>query len=445
MADKVRAAIYTLGCKVNQYESRAIAEALANAGAEICPFETACDLYVINTCAVTAESDRKSRQFVRRAAAMNPEAVIAVLGCSSQLNAGAMERIARENACRLIVGGSGDKIGCALQALEQIRAGWQDTGSVMYGPSSLQHYDAMAISGFDRTRAYVKIEDGCESCCAYCIIPKVRGPVRSRPREDVLKEVRTLAEAGCHEVVLTGIETSAYDDLAGLTAAVAAVQGIERIRYGSMDPAALTPSFFDRIASYFMFAPHFHVSVQSGSDNTLRRMRRKYNRSMMIRNLEYIRQVIPEAQFSADVIVGFPGETESDFNETVSLVEMIGFLHLHIFPYSRRPGTEAADMPDQIPADEKNRRCTVLKTTGEKIRRRILDREVQCRTTVPVLIEEIKDDGFYGHSDNFVEYRIVDLPAKDTANVRGSTVMVSPVNHDGNLVTASALEMCGPR
>ncbi len=433
--NKTTAALYTLGCKVNQYESRAMAERLESVGVEI-HNNGVCDIYIINTCSVTAESDRKSRQIIRRCIKRNPNAVIAVCGCSSQLH---REQISAIDGVDIVCGSS-DKYTAvdkayelALLKKEYGRA--KNNYSIISAENTFNTtgaYDCgMTVTGFDRVRAYVKIEDGCNSRCSYCIIPKVRGPVRSRLPEDIIKEIENLADSGCREIVLTGIETSAYSyGLTGLLRSVDTINGIDRIRLGSMDPSFLNNSFTDEIAALKHFMPHLHVSVQSGCSRTLAAMRRKYNAETALKNLCYIKKLIPEMRISADIIVGFPGETEEDFNETLLFIEKAEFLHIHIFTYSKRPGTEAAEMANQINEEQKNERSVKLASLQSVIKKELLDCTVKEGKPAFVLFESYKDGIISGHSENFTEY----IAAGDK-NLQGQIRVVKPLSHDGNIIS----------
>lgn len=433
--NKITAVLYTLGCKVNQYESRAMAERLENFGVEI-HNGGVCDIYIINTCAVTAESDRKARQIIRRCIARNPNAVVAVCGCSSQLH---REQINAMDGVDIVCGSS-DKYIAADKAYELalIKKEYRSPEN-KYGITSAENtfntagtYDCgLTVTGFDRVRAYVKIEDGCNARCAYCIIPKVRGPVRSRLPEDIMKEISTLADSGCREVVLTGIETSAYGyGLTGLLRSVDSMNGIDRIRLGSMDPSFLNNSFADEIAMMKHFMPHLHVSVQSGSSRTLAAMRRKYNAETALKNLCYIKKLIPEMRYSADIIVGFPGETEEDFAETLLFAEKAGFLHIHIFTYSKRPGTEAAEMVNQISDEQKNERALKLASLQSDIKKELLDFTVKEAKPALVLFESYKDGKISGHAEDFTEYITV-----GDINLHGQIHKVKPLSHNGNIIS----------
>ena len=430
----ITAALFTLGCKVNQYESRAMAERLEKAGAEI-RSGGICDIYIINTCAVTAESDRKARQIIRRCIARNPDAVVAVCGCSSQLH--------REQTAAIegvdIVCGSADKFTAADSAYALAKRRREVPGSAScecfkedetFRTNGVPYDTGMSVAGFDRIRSYVKIEDGCNSGCAYCIIPKVRGSVRSRPPEDVLREVRILAGSGCREIVLTGIETSAYGyGLIELIKAADTVDGITRIRLGSMDPVFLNRPFADAVAELEHFMPHLHVSVQSGCSRTLAAMRRKYNAETALRNIAYLKERISAMRFSADIIAGFPGETDDDFTETLSFAEKAGFLHIHIFTYSPRPGTEAAAMADQIPEIKKAERAAALGLLQRRVKKRLLDCAVADGKPAQVLFETYKNGRSTGHAEDFTEYSVT-----GSISLRGQLHTVIPLSHDGEIM-----------
>ncbi|MCI8590713.1 MAG: tRNA (N(6)-L-threonylcarbamoyladenosine(37)-C(2))-methylthiotransferase MtaB [Clostridiales bacterium] len=396
--------IYTLGCRVNQYESEAIAEQLTKAGILLLDANEHCDAYIINTCTVTAESDRKAGQFIRRAVKANPNAFVLVTGCYAQTEAAKIAQIEGVD----YICGSRNKLSTVTALLSFAGKGCKPHKPVINIPDhQTAAFENMAITSFGRTRAYVKIQDGCENHCAYCIIPKARGAVCSKKPDDVLNEITALVAAGYKEIVLTGIETAAYgQDLPGtslsdLILAVDQIPGIERIRLGSLDPALLRPSFTDKISKAAHLCSHFHLSLQSGCDQTLKRMRRKYTTKQVQRNIDYLRDNIPDLCLSADIIVGFPGETEEEFQQTCSFVEHLNLLHGHIFPFSKRPGTEAAMMPDQIAEaikKERSQRLQKICLTSEKneIERRIGE-------IVWVLCETSENGIARGHTSNFIE------------------------------------------
>lgn len=431
---KHRAAIITLGCKVNQYESEAIAEELERKGFEICQNDGECELYIINTCTVTAESDRKSRQIIRRALSQNPSAYIIVTGCSAQYDA---DRIAAINGVDYVIGNK-EKMKVAKAALALITAGVKNTTPVIdVPPLDGARFEPMTIRKFDRTRAYIKIQDGCESRCAYCTIPAVRGKIRSKPSAEVIREVEELTHTGCGEIVLTGIETGAYGrdmgdiGLADLMERIDSIEGIGRVRTGSLDPSVITEAFVDKIARLSSPAPHYHLSLQSGCSATLARMRRKYNADMAMRALERLRRAIPDVQFTTDVIVGFPDEGEEEFKETLDFVKRARFLKIHVFPYSIRTGTEAAKMKGQIPDAVKRERVKILSALEAEIRADVLDEYLKVHTRDTVLFETFHDGYAYGHTPSFIEVKV-----KSNTPLKGELRHVFPASRDGDFILA---------
>jgi len=425
-----KAAFLTLGCRVNQYESEALSEALEGLGYASASFSDTCDLYVINTCAVTEESVRKSRQMVRRAIKKNPNALICVCGCAAQL---APEIFAAIDGVSFVCGTRNKE-----EIVEAVKNGCSGRLSVKPPEGALS---PTRITKFDRTRAYVKIQDGCDGKCAYCVIPRVRGGIVLRDEEEIVSEVKALAEGGCREVVLTGIETASYGKgLVSLLTRIAAIDGIERIRMGSLEPSFLKPSVVDAIAKIPKVCPHFHLSVQNGSDAVLRRMRRKYNTAKLIEHALYIRKVMPQVNFSADVIVGFPGETEDDFAATCETLRRIGFLHLHIFTYSKRPDTEAATLPNQVPETVKTDRLHRLEALAEEMKREYLDAILREGKPLTVLAETVSDGYLTGHTESFVECGI-ELPADTCADgLKGTFLNVIPERVEKGLLICQIKE-----
>ena len=424
--------IYTLGCKVNQYESEAIGEALTDRGFFVQNAALPCHVYIINTCTVTAESDRKARQFIRRARKQNPEAYILVTGCLAQTNAASIAAIPGVD----FICGNRDK----MRVVDAVVALWEkgqknEQAVIAVQPLDGADFEPMCIRKFDRTRAYVKIEDGCESHCTYCIIPSARGHIRSKPADEVVREVGALTEGGCREVVLTGIETASWGrdldgaDLAELLAAVDAIPGIGRVRLGSLDPSLMKQRFVDRIASLRSLAPQFHLSMQSGSNAVLARMKRKYNRDMALAGMERLRAALPEVQFTTDIIVGFPGESEEDFAQTVDLVRRARFLMVHVFPYSKRVGTPAAVMPDQLPESVKHERVAALSAEAARIRGEILSEMVAKRRECEVLFETMTDGIATGHTPDFVQ---VSVPVACDLHAQVHRVRLCAVKEDGS-------------
>lgn len=404
----MKASIYTLGCRVNQYESDALSERLSAVGFEIVPFGTPCDITVVNTCTVTAESDRKSRQLVRRAAAYSKGGAVIVTGCFAQVAPDDAEKLGA--AC---VVGNGDKDKIAEIAL-RIAEGGEYREKVT--DLSEAGYDSLTVSRPKRVRTFVKIEDGCENKCAYCIIPRARGRVRSKAPQEVLREVGVIAAAGCSEIILTGIETASYGrdlghyGLGDLIRDVSRVEGVRRIALGSLDPSAVNAAFMDKVADIDSLLPHFHLSVQSGCTKTLNRMRRRYTAEKVLENMELVRSRIPDVTFSADIITGFPGESEQDFLESAQFCASARFMHLHIFPYSERKGTEAENMPDKIPEAERKRRAGFLAKQQEAVQGEILDSYIAAHSDphspVYVLCEKQEDGVLFGHTEHFAECRI---------------------------------------
>ena len=419
--------IYTLGCKVNQYESEAIGEALAARGFTLCSADEPCDVYIINTCTVTAESDRKARQFIRRAHAHNPAARVLVTGCLAQTDAGSIRAIEGVD----FVCGNRNKMDIVEAAIRLCEQDKPTVPTLCVPTLDGAGFEPMSIRTFGRTRAYIKIEDGCENRCTYCIIPSARGHVRSKPLDEVVREVRTLTENGCREVVLTGIETASWGrdlgdaSLADLLEAVDHIEGIGRVRLGSLDPSLMRPAFVERIAALRSLTPHFHLSMQSGSDAVLARMKRKYNRTQALAAIERLRAAIPNAQFTTDIIVGFPGETEEDFEQTMALAREARFLMIHVFPYSRRAGTPAADMPDQLTREVKSHRVATLSALAADIRAELLRALIGKEREV---LFETYEGGFAtGHTPDFIEVRV-----PSPVDLHGTTHTVTLIAADGN-------------
>ncbi len=427
------AAILTLGCKVNQYESEAIAEALAANGMEIRSPRETCDVYVINTCTVTAESDRKSRQAVRRMIEKNPAAYVLVTGCSAQAYAESFAAIPGVDC----VVGNRRKLAVVEYACALLASGAKPSTPIVDVPELAGgRFESMSITHFGRTRAYVKIEDGCESRCAYCAIPAARGPIRSKTAEDVLREVSDLSARGCREIVLTGIETGAWGRdlgdarLGDLLAEVDKIPGVGRIRLGSLDPTVMTEAFAERLAGLRSPAPHFHLSMQSGCSQTLARMRRKYNAAQAEAAMARVRRVMPDVQFTTDMIVGFPGETEEEFAETLDFARRARFLHIHVFPFSKREGTPAATMPNQVPEAVKRARLQALSRVSEESCAAILD-EVLTRADTPLsVLPETRGEGYFtAHTPHFLEVRV-----ESAAMLPDGEQWVLPVRREGEVL-----------
>ncbi len=428
---KCTVGIATLGCKVNQYESEAIAEALEIRGFEILQSTEECDAYIINTCTVTAESDRKARQMIRRMMSHNPNAIILVCGCYSQVSPDAVAKIDGVD----YICGSSNKLSVADKLSELISKGKNDVAEVCVPDLSDAEFECMSIKRFDRTRAYVKIEDGCESKCTYCTIPAARGPIRSKPFDDVIREVAQLVKGGCREVVLTGIETGSYgddlgqgQDLASLLCEIDRLDGIGRIRLGSLDPTVIKPDLVSKIKDLSSLAPHFHLSLQSGSDRILALMKRKYNSKQAMESINRLRDALPDVKITTDVIVGFPSETEEDFRQSCEFVKQAGFLMVHVFPYSPRRGTPAAGMRGQIPEAVKKERVRTLSNIALDVRKEIFDKMVSENKPVEVLFESY--DGMFaiGHTADFVEVMV-----RCDRDIRTETRHVRLRSHNGEI------------
>ena len=357
-----KCALHSLGCKVNSYETQAMQKMMENAGYEIVPFgEEIADIYIINTCSVTNIADRKSRQMIHKAKKLNPEAVVAAAGCYVE---SAGDNIDEDVD---IVIGNNEK-SHLIEILNEYFEHMDKEKSVDIG--KVTGFDELNIdSPLEHTRAYVKIQDGCNRFCSYCIIPYVRGRIRSRKPDDVMAEIKRVAASGCKEVVLTGIHLSSYGldfkdstvKLIDVIEAVNGIEGIERIRLGSLEPLIVTEEFVRRLAKCKKICPHFHLSLQSGCDETLKRMNRRYNVDEYYKGVELLREYFPDAAVTTDVIVGFPGETEEEFNITKKYLEKVCFYEMHVFKYSRRKGTIADKMEKQIPEEIKHKRFDKLK------------------------------------------------------------------------------------
>ena len=359
-----KVAIHSLGCKVNSYEAESMEIMLRDAGYEIVPFkdDVQADIYIINTCSVTNIADRKSRQMLHRAKKMNPDAVVVAAGCYVQADPEGVER----DECVDIILGNNMKISI-VEALEEYFADKGNSTFLVDINDRLQEYEELKINQTgEHTRAYIKIQDGCNQFCSYCIIPYVRGRVRSRKPEDIISEVKTLALTGVKEVVLTGIHISSYGTdlenigLIQLIEMIHGVEGIHRIRLGSLEPRIITDEFAERISKLSKICPHFHLSLQSGCDKTLKAMNRKYDTEEYYEGCERLRKYFDNPAITTDVIVGFPGESEEDFRQTENFLEKVSFYEMHIFKYSRRKGTVADKMTDQISDEVKSQRSVEL-------------------------------------------------------------------------------------
>ena len=423
--------LYTLGCKVSQYETEAIGEAFEREGFHTVAFSEVADVYVINTCTVTEESDRKSRQFIRRAVRKNPSAVVIVIGCYAQRAADEIIKIEGVSA----VIGTQDKLSCVGIAMKCL-SGELTEKTVNVGELDGAEFEKMCITRAPRTRAYVKIEDGCESKCTYCAISPARGPVRSKARLDVISEVEGLAKSGVAEIVLTGIETGSYGrdleekyTLADLIRELDERKSCKRIRLGSLAPELMGREFTEKVDGCGILAPHFHISVQSGSDSVLRAMKRRYNSKTAYENIEGLKRIFPSAMFTTDLMVGFPGETEEDFRDTCDFVRKVGFLDAHVFAYSRREGTPAAYYENQIPEEVKRSRSERLIALKNEVRDAVLDGVVRAGRPISVILETERGGVYTGHSDSFIEVSV-----KANSGLKGEIVDVLPGGHKDGII-----------
>ena len=404
------AALHNLGCKVNSYETEAMQQLLEEAGYRIVPFHEKADVYIINTCSVTNIADRKSRQMLHRAKKQNPEAVVVAAGCYVQA---AAEELKADLAVDVIIGNN--KKQDLVPILEEYFKDSSDSAHVIE-INETHEYERLSIHKIaDHTRAFLKVQDGCNQFCSYCIIPYTRGRVRSRRPEEVVAEVRELAAAGYQEVVLTGIHLSSYgvdfkdeetkENLLSLIQQVHEVEGIRRIRLGSLEPRIITEEFAQALASMPKFCPHFHLSLQSGCDETLKRMNRHYTTKEYAAGCTILRKYFDNPAITTDVIVGFPGETEEEFETTKAFLERIGFYEMHIFKYSRRAGTRADRMPDQVPEQVKSARSEVLLKLEKQMSKAYRESFLGKKKTV-LLEEKTEIDGreyMIGHTMEYVK------------------------------------------
>lgn len=407
-----RVALHNLGCKVNAYEIEAMQQLLEEAGYEIVPFEPGADIYVINTCTVTNIADRKSRQMLHKAKKQNPNAVVVATGCYVQT---ATEKVAQDLSIDLVVGNNRKKdiVEILNEYYAEKEAGEQVKEEYVIDINHTDEYEDLEISTVtEHTRAHLKIQDGCNNFCSYCIIPYARGRIRSRTMESIKAELERLSASGFKEIVLTGINLSCYDDngkkLIDVIEMADNVNGIERIRLGSLDPEVVTEDFVERLGKVKKICPHFHFSLQSGCDKTLKAMNRHYTSDEYYEKCQLIRKYIDNPAFTTDVIVGFPGETEEDYISSREFVKKVKFAELHVFKYSKRDGTVAAKMPNQIDEKIKTLRSEDLIKTGEELTKEFRQAKIGQDTTV--LFEEkiLLDNKEYwvGHTVDYIKIAV---------------------------------------
>ena len=391
-------AFYTLGCKTNQYETQAMERLLTEKGHEIGHWEDDCDGYIVNTCSVTAVADKKNRAIIRRCRKNHPEAVLAVCGCYPQHAASDVEKLGVD-----LIGGSGNRQEFVGKLLEK------SYETAVDNALRRREFEILPAGGLEeRTRAMLKVQDGCTNFCSYCIIPYTRGPVRSAPLDLAVEQARELAGRGYREIVITGIEIAGWGrdlprkpQLTELLEAICAAVPQVRIRLGSLEPRVITEEFCAKMAAYPNLCPQFHLSMQSGCDTVLERMKRKYNTERYYESIELLRQFFPGCAITTDMIVAFPGETEEEFQESLAFIQKCAFAEMHIFPYSRRPGTPADKMPGQhnnATKEERSRAAIAVAEEMSKAYRQSLVGSVQ-----EVLFEEAEGEYFVGHAPNYVK------------------------------------------
>ena len=395
-------AFYTLGCKTNQYETQAMEHLLLEKGHEIGSFEEACDGYVINTCSVTAVADKKNRAVIRRCRRDNPQAVIAVCGCYSQHDPEAVRALGID-----VIGGSGQRQAFVEMLLDA--AGEKRHEEQLDNALGRREFECLPAGGLEeRTRAMLKVQDGCVNFCTYCIIPYTRGPIRSAPLEVAVAQAKELAVRGYREIVLTGIEIAGWGqdqpgkpELALLVEEICKAVPDLRIRLGSLEPRVVTEDFCRRLSVFPNLCPQFHLSMQSGSDTVLSRMKRKYDTARYYQSVELLRKFFPECAVTTDMIVAFPGETEEEFDESLAFIRKCAFADMHIFPYSRRPGTPADKMPGQHNNATKEARSRAAIALAEEMSRAY--REGFVGRTLEVLFEEREGEFYTGHAPNYIK------------------------------------------
>ena len=418
--EKRKAAFHNLGCKVNAYETEAMQQLLEKAGYEIVPFAPGADVYVINTCTVTNMADRKSRQMLHKAKKMNPHAIVVAAGCYVQAAGTELEE---DSAIDIIIGNNRKKdLVSILEHYE--RSAVQES---LIDINHTKEYEKLSLEKtVEHTRAYLKVQDGCNQFCSYCIIPYARGRVRSRRKEEVVEEVKTLAGNGCKEVVLTGIHLSSYgidhgSTLQELILAVHEVAGVERIRLGSLEPGIITEDFVKTLSALPKFCPHFHLSLQSGCDATLKRMNRRYTSGEYYEKCILIRKYFKHPALTTDVIVGFPGETEEEFAITRDFLNKVDFYETHIFQYSRRKGTKAAVMENQVPSDVAHRRSAIL-IADSKVRKQRFEEKISETVTKVLFEESVTIDGKVYASGHTMEY--IRMLMETTENLDNQILLV---------------------
>lgn len=427
----LKVGFYTLGCKVNQYETDALIELFESRGYQIVEFHDIADVYIINTCTVTNASDKKSRKMLSRAKKTNKDAIVVALGCYAQI---AENKLKENIGIDLIIGNN--KKNEVVNIVEEYL---KDNKKIIHVEdiSNNVPFEEMWISKMEnKTRAYIKIQDGCNQFCSYCIIPYTRGRVRSRNKENIIKEVEQLVKKGYKEIVLTGIHIASYGmefneyKLIDLLKELNNINGLKRIRLGSIEPTLITEEFVKEIVKLENICPHFHLSLQSGCDETLKRMNRKYSTHDFLMSVRYLKEAYNRPGITTDIIVGFPGETEEEFKKTCEFINKIGFLDLHIFKYSPREGTIAANMANQIDEEIKTNRSKELMNIRNKIHNSFISSYINH--SLEVLVEETvvenENEYYIGHTSNYIKIRF----KKDKSNIENKLIMVKIIDINNN-------------
>ncbi|MBZ2175738.1 tRNA (N(6)-L-threonylcarbamoyladenosine(37)-C(2))-methylthiotransferase MtaB [Schnuerera sp. xch1] len=423
-----KVAFYTLGCKVNQYETEAMEEMFEKRGYEIVDINERADVYIINTCTVTNLGDRKSRQFIRRAKKINNDSIVAAVGCYSQV---APEEVEEVEGVDIVIGTTDrDKV---VELCEEAKRENKKINIVknLKGHKDFENLNIEDVKS--KTRAYIKIQDGCNQFCSYCIIPYARGPIRSRKLDDILKETKKLAQANFKEIILTGIHIASYGkelgniNLLDVIKQVSNIDDIERIRLSSMEPTFIDEDFMMKATKVKKLCDHFHLSLQSGSNTVLKRMNRKYTVDEYKKTVDLIRKYMPDAGITTDIIVGFPGETEKEFKETYDFVKSIGFSRIHVFKYSPRKGTPASKSKNQINGKIKHSRSEILINLGDNLMSNFNDRFIG--KTVNVLFEENKDGVFEGYTTNYIRVK-----AETIEDIQGKILPVKITGKENDIL-----------
>lgn len=427
---KINVSILTLGCKVNQVESEAMMELFEEDGFVIIPPSEKSDIFVINTCAVTKESERKSRQLINKSKRMNPNSLVVAVGCSVQLHS---KKISEETQVDMVIGTKNK--GSVLKLVKDKMNSIKSENSIeAFKPK--ESFENLSISRVhDKTRANIKIQDGCSQFCSYCIIPYVRGPIRSRDKNEIVNEVKLLASNGYKEIVVNGIHISSYgrdlgieNALIDLVEELNNIESIERIRFGSLEPNIITEEFMSRLTKLDKVCDHFHLSMQSGSDTVLDRMNRKYTSEQYNNKVDIIRKYMPESGITTDVIVGFPGETEEEFQETFDFIEKIKFSRIHVFKYSVREGTKAASFDNQIDEKTKSERSKRLISLGEDLAHEFMKEFIGKE--VKILVEAEKNENYYeGYTTNYLKVLL-----KDDINIKNEIISTTIKGIDGEFL-----------